>query len=165
MTGPERKACVSVHPFPDLEQMSDDELETALAAAEEQEAACSQHRRMVHGRIDMLRPALVQRLKLDLAEGRTPTTGGPGRSIYQGKGADVDLDDLDLGPMPAVEEVSTDELRALIRELEIRDDDISLLRRFLQGKVDILRAERARRQRGEGGVGPDDLGQILGGRG
>ncbi len=66
--------------------------------------------------------------------------------------------------MPDVQALSTDELRTMIRELEREEDDVSLRRRFLQGKIDILRTERARRQRGGPHVGPDDLGAILGGR-
>jgi hypothetical protein len=154
-----------VDPFPDLDRMSDDELASALAAVEEEETACSLQRKMLHGRIDMLRPALVARLKAEVAAGNAPRPAGPGRSIYHGVDPDLVVDDPDLGPMPDVEALSTDELRALIRELESREDDVSLRRRVLQGKVDILRAERARRQRGEAGVGPDDLGSILGGHG
>ena len=43
------------------------------------------------------------------------------------------------------------------------EDDVSLQRRILQGKVDILRAERERRQGGGPSLGLDDLGPILGG--
>ena len=152
-------------PFPDLHEMSDDELASTLANLEEEESACSLHRRMLHGRIDLLRPALVERLRVEVAAGHTPAaTGPPGRQLYAGTGGEGGRLD-DLGPMPDVDTLSTDELRALIRDLEAQEDDVSLRRRFLQGAVDILRAERARRQRGGPGVGPDDLGSILGGRG
>ncbi len=88
MTGPERKA--RVDPFPDLDHMSDDELARALADLEEEETACSLHRKMLHGRIDMLRPALVERLKRDVAEGRPLAPTGPGRAIYHGTGVELD---------------------------------------------------------------------------
>ncbi len=154
-----------VDPFPDLNGMSDDELEGALATLEAEETACSLQRRMLHGRIDLLRPVLVERLRDELAAGSVSsiTVGEPEDPLYRGTGLE-DAGADDLGPMPDVPTLSTDELRALIHELERKEDDVSLRRRFLQGKVDILRTERARRQRGGPHVGPDDLGEILGGR-
>jgi len=58
--------------------------------------------------------------------------------------------------------LSDDELRSAILELEHEEDDISLHRRVLHGRIDILRAERERRRRGHH-VDPKDLGTILGG--
>ena len=51
----------------------------------------------------------------------------------------------------------------MILELEREEDDISLHRRVLHGRIDILRAERERRRRGGLHVEPNDLGPILGG--
>lgn len=158
--GPKRKA--RVDPFPDLQHMSDDQLDAALATLDEEETACSLRRRMLHGRIDLLKPVLVVRLRDDLAAGTLHESSGDPRSrIYSGEGLDA-LGDDELGPMPETDAMSTDELRAMIRELERTEDDVSLKRRFLQGKIDILRAERALRQRGGPRVGPSDLGEILG---
>ena len=56
-----------------------------------------------------------------------------------------------------------EEFRATILELEREEDDISLHRRVLHGRIDILRAERERRRRGGLHVEPTDLGPILGG--
>ena len=50
----------------------------------------------------------------------------------------------------------------MIIALEREEDDISLRRRMLHGRIDILRAERERRRRGLH-VDPADLGPILGG--
>ena len=50
----------------------------------------------------------------------------------------------------------------MIVELEREEDDISLRRRVLHDRIDILRAERERRRRGLH-VEPNDLGPILGG--
>ena len=150
-------------PFPDLDHLSDEELDAALAALEEEETACSLHRRMLHGRIDLLKPVLIERFKADVAAGTGPEPAGePRPRIYAGAGLDTIGDD-ELGPMPDVDNLSTHALRTMIRELERTEDDVSLKRRFLQGKVDILRAERARRQRGGPTVGLPDLGEILGG--
>jgi hypothetical protein len=153
-----------VDPFPDLHHLSDEELDASLAALEQEETACSLQRRMLHGRIDLLRPVLVNRLRDELASGNIPGSpeGQPGRQLYDGHG--LDAPDDELGPMPDVDAMTTDELRSTVRELERTEDDVSLRRRFLQGKVDILRAERARRQRGGPGVSAEDLGEILGGR-
>jgi RsiG-like len=59
--------------------------------------------------------------------------------------------------------LSDDELREQIMELEREEDDISLRRRMLHGRIDMLRAERERRRRGLH-LGPDELGPILGGK-
>lgn len=149
-------------PFPDLHELSDEELSAALGRLEDEESACSLRRRMLHGRIDLLRPVLVERLRVEVAAGNPLAPAGePGRRLYAGDGLD-DLTSDELGPMPEVETMSTDELRLLIRALERTEDDVSLQRRFLQGKIDMLRTERARRQRGGPDIGPDDLGEILG---
>jgi hypothetical protein len=119
---------------------------------------------MLHGRIDQLRPVLVERFEQLVAAGGELRVdpGSGGRDIYTGTG-DPDALEGDLGPMPDTDAMSTDELRAAIRQLEHVEDDVSLQRRILQGKIDILRAERERRRGGGPSVGPEDLGGILGG--
>ncbi|MGL6279332.1 MAG: hypothetical protein ACRC50_07230 [Gaiella sp.] len=153
-------------PFPDLNEMSDQELDAAIAGLEQHEHDISLRRRMLHGRIDLLRPVLVARLEeLVIAGGVQPVDADPvveGRKLYDGTGAEDVLDD-DLGPIPDADALSTEELREAIRQLERVEDDVSLQRRMIQGKLDILRAERERRSRGGPSIGPDDLGAILGG--
>lgn len=151
-------------PFPDLTELSDDDLDAAIAALEEAETAVSLRRRLLHGRIDLLRPTLVARLEQLVAAGGVPPIEpeGAGRGLYAGSGDESALE-VELGAIPDVDALSTDELRAMIRRLERIEDDVSLERRILQGKIDILRAERARRRAGGPSVGPDDLGAILGG--
>ena len=152
-------------PFPDLQHMSDEELDASLRALGEEETACSLQRRMLHGRIDLLKPVLVQRLHEAVLAGSLPEASGEPRSrLYAGEGLDAGGDD-DLGPMPDTDALTTDELRLMIRRLESMEDDVSLKRRFLQGKLDILSAERARRRQGAPAVGLGDLGEILGGHG
>ena len=56
--------------------------------------------------------------------------------------------------------LSDDELRALIRQLEREEDDISLRRRFLHGQIEILRAARYARLR-DGSVDVSDLARVL----
>ena len=55
------------------------------------------------------------------------------------------------------------EVRQLRTEAEQEEVDLSYLRRMIQGRLDILRAERERRRRGGRHVEPTDLGPILGG--
>lgn len=154
-----------MEPFPDLSTLSDDQLAAALRECEEEEAAISYRRRMLHGRIDLLRGELVARLRRQVDEGsfETATEGLGARALFEGTG-DVP-EEHELEPIPDMETLSTDDLRVSIRECEREEDDISLRRRVLHGQIDILRAERARRLRGdEAGIEPDDLASILTGK-
>jgi hypothetical protein len=76
-----------------------------------------------------------------------------------------------LGPLPDLASLSDDDLKDLIRQLEDQEKEISYQRRLLQGRIDILRAERtARLQRSvEKGEAPiadvDTLTDILSSKG
>lgn len=76
-----------------------------------------------------------------------------------------------MEPLPDLGTLSDDELKKLIERLEAEENEISYRRRLLQGRVDILRAERnARLKRGvEGGtaeaVDIDRLADILAAKG
>lgn len=150
-------------PLPDLTTLSDEGLVSLLEERAAEEDAISKRRRLLHGRIDLLRHERTARLKAQLDAGETdfsaPSTLD--RPLYAGSG-EVPADD-ELGPLPDLATISDDELRGLIGALEQEEDDISLGRRFLQGQVDILRAERALRARGGAHehVAPGDLGGIL----
>jgi hypothetical protein len=52
-----------VEPFPDLDAMSDSELKQLIDELTEEEQEISYRRRLLHGRIDMLRTELVARLQ------------------------------------------------------------------------------------------------------
>jgi hypothetical protein len=52
-----------VEPFPDLDAMSDAELKQLIDDLTEEEHEISYRRRLLHGRIDMLRTELVARLQ------------------------------------------------------------------------------------------------------
>jgi hypothetical protein len=159
---PDERCSTNVDALPDLATLSDDELERLLRATEEEEEAISVRRRVLHGRIDALRHERVNRLR-DSVEAGTLDLPAPAvleRPIFEGTG-DVPVEHpVDAGPEPA--SLGDDELRAAIVELEREEDDISLRRRMLHGRIDILRAERERRRRGLH-VDPADLGPILGG--
>jgi RsiG-like len=155
---------VTTDPLPDLTTLSDDDLERLLRDAESEEEGISLRRRELHGAIDRLREERVVRLRMQ-AEAGTLDVGVPSppsleRSIFEGTG---ELPDA-APEHPAVDpgSLSDDDLRAKVIGLEREEDDLSLRRRMLHGRIDILRAERERRRRGLH-VDPADLGPILGG--
>ena len=149
--------------LPDLQSLSDTELSALLTQIEEGEDAISRRRRVLHGRIDLLRAERTERLKAQVAAGSfevQPLTSFE-RPLYEGTGtlpAEVDLE-----PLPDLASLDDAALWAEIRRLEQEEDDISLNRRVMHGQIDIIRAERAKRARSGGHVDADDLGSILGG--
>ena len=80
--------------FPDLGSMSDQDLKDQIEALTEQEREVSYRRRVLHGKIDIMRAELVNRLKAKREAGDPTITG-----------ADVQqLTDILLGKVPAVPE-------------------------------------------------------------
>ena len=57
-----RKA-VPLEPLPDFGALTDDELKTLIGDLEQQEREVSYERRLLHGKIDILRAELVARLQ------------------------------------------------------------------------------------------------------
>jgi hypothetical protein len=151
-----------VDALPDLATLSDDDLERLLRSTEDDEDAISRRRRLLHERIDALRGERVTRLRGHVEAGTLdlPSPAALERSIFEGTGEvpgeTLSRDDPEPGAL------SDEELRSAILALEREEDDISLRRRILHGRIDILRAERERRRRGLH-VDPADLGPILGG--
>jgi RsiG-like len=154
-----------VEPFPDLSSLTDEALEELLRRLEREEDAVSGRRRLLHERIDLLRAARTERLRAQVEAGgvELPVPEALERPLYAGSGEP--LGDGELPAMPDLATLGDDDLRTAVRALEHEEDDISLRRRFLQGQVDILRAERAKRARSHGAehVGTGELGAILGG--
>ncbi len=149
--------------LPDLLSLSDAELSSLLTRIEEGEEAISRRRRVLHGRIDILRAERTERLRAHVADGTFEAKSPPTleRSIYEGTG-DVPAD-AELTPLPDLAEMDDAALWAAIRLLEQEEDDISLNRRVMHGQIDIIRAERTTRARGGEHVDAGDLGSILGG--
>jgi hypothetical protein len=130
-------------PFPDLETLSDDEKDALIAGLEREEEAVSYRRRLLHGRIDLLRKEYEERVKLHLAEGRELPELAPSdleRPLFEGTGELPE--DEGLEPMPDLTTLDDEALRAMIHELEVAEDDVSLHRREVQGRLDLLRAAR-----------------------
>ena len=150
--------------LPALDTLTDEDLERLLREAEDAEETVSVRRRALHGEIDALRAERVERLRNQVEAGTLDVTPADDatfdRPIFHGTGDDP----AEEHEHPAADAggLSDDELRARIMEFEREEDDISLRRRMLHGRIDIFRAERERRRRGLH-VDPGDLGPILGG--
>ncbi len=155
---------MTTDPLPDFTSLSDEDLERLLRDAESEEEGVSTRRRELHDQIDGLRGERVVRLRRQAEAGTldVPPPASPAleRPIFEGTG---DVPD-EAPEHPAVDptSLSDDELRAAVVGLEHEEDDLSLRRRMLHGRIDILRAERERRRRGLH-LDPSDLGPILGG--
>jgi hypothetical protein len=61
--------------FPDIGSMSDEELKELIDELTDEERKVSFRRRLLHGRIDILRAELVNRLKAKREEGESALTG------------------------------------------------------------------------------------------
>jgi hypothetical protein len=84
-----------VEPHPDLTTLSDDELRTMIRELEQEEDEVSYRRRMLHGRIDILRAELVARLREQLSAGEAELANVQRLSaILAGKVAPPDDDGL-----------------------------------------------------------------------
>ena len=64
-----------------------------------------------------------------------------------------------MEPLPDLASLSDDDLKSLIEKLESEEDEVSYRRRLLQGRIDILRAERTARLKGAG-VGDVDVDRL-----
>jgi hypothetical protein len=69
-------------------------------------------------------------------------------------------------PLPDLGTLSDDDLKSLIDKLTDEENDVSFRRRLLQGRIDILRAERTARLKGKGvtDVDVEKLTDILSSR-
>jgi hypothetical protein len=133
-----------VEPFPDIASLTPEELDTLIASLEAEEDAVSYRRRLLHGRIDLLRKEHEQRVKAHVDGGDPLPTLEPSdleRPLFEGTG-DIPPEH-ELEPLPELGSLTDDELRATIHALEVEEDDVSLNRRNIQGRLDMLRAARA----------------------
>jgi hypothetical protein len=83
--------------FPDLEALSEQELKDLIHELTEEEQEVSYRRRILHGKIDILRAELVNRLRGRHEEGEPVISGADVQQLTEilaGRGipADVDID-------------------------------------------------------------------------
>lgn len=123
-----------MEPFPDFGTLSDEDLKRQIDELKHEETEISFERRMLQGRIDILR------------------SGG-------GEGADVEMLTKILSGKARVEESElSDEARAQLEDLRSQETDISFRRRMLHGRIDLLRTELvARLQKSHGRGVLDDV--------
>jgi hypothetical protein len=79
--------------FPDIGSMNDQELKDVIAALTQEEREVSYRRRILHGRIDILRAELVNRLRTKRERGDALITGDDVQKltdILSGKVPDAD---------------------------------------------------------------------------
>jgi hypothetical protein len=63
-------------------------------------------------------------------------------------------------PLPDLSTLTDDDLRAMIRDLEQEEDEVSFRRRVLHGRIDILRAELVARLREQVSAGEAKLADV-----
>jgi hypothetical protein len=130
--------------------MDSDALKRLIAELQAAENELSYERRLLHGKIDMLRAERTSRLKQkpddELAqlgdERLNEALGGKPPPSRRGERVEDAFPDLAT--------LSDSDLDKLIARLEAQENEISYRRRLLQGRLDILRA----------GAKGDDLGQL-----
>ena len=71
-----------------------------------------------------------------------------------------------MDSLPDLATLSDTDLKTLIETLELEENEVSFRRRMLQGRIDILRAERTARLKGKGvsDVDVEKLTDILSSR-
>ncbi len=159
---------------PEVSQLGDEELRERIREARREEDRVSYERRILHGRIDVVRGEIKARIDrvrgtgspgdgLDALLARLTdvlTHQGPppleaelaelGQSLEAGE-TSVDLPD---GELPELAELDDTELTAVVRALVRRERDVSDRRNDLHKVIDRLRTEHvARLQRQYGGEG------------
>jgi hypothetical protein len=139
-----------VEGFPDLAALGDAELKGLIDELSKEEDTVSFERRVLQGRIDILRAGGVGAGAADDAALADAIT-----AALTGKAATAEL---------------SPEAAAELAELEQQEQEISFRRRMLHGRIDILRAELVARLQRSGGesildeVDVERLSTILGGK-
>jgi hypothetical protein len=65
-----------------------------------------------------------------------------------------------MEPLPDLASLSDEDLKQLIEDLEREESEVSYRRRLLQGRIDILRAERTARLRKSVAAGESPLADV-----
>jgi hypothetical protein len=161
--------------------MSDTELKGLIGELATNEQDISYNRRILHGKIDLLRAELVNRLRSRHEEGKEAITDAdvaqltdlitaaaaedtaPGAQLAEAE--EISTGSLKMETFPDLGTLTDPELKDLIRTLTDEEREISYQRRILHGKIDILRAElvnrmRTQREEGEATITGEDIEQL-----
>lgn len=161
-----------------LDDRSTAEVRTLRAECEDAEEGISYARRLLQGRLDILRAELVRRE--EKGDGEATTLLGDLASILShdqhgtmnpmqaratrlrvppaAEHHERELDRIvDESQLARLHELPVDELAAIVDRLSAHERELSELRRQLFGRIDALRAELARRYKD----GRADVSQIL----
>lgn len=148
----------------ELEVLPTPELRGRKAECEEYEAELSYARRLLQGKLDILRHKLSERAKGGdsgieemlktlpkiLAEGTTPTIGRLPRILLP-RNAENQRREIERlasdSTLARIEELSAEELGAIVERLAVAEKEISQRRRRVQEVMDALSADLVRRYR------------------
>jgi hypothetical protein len=157
----------------DLQARSTAEVRSMRAETQEEEALLSYERRMLHGRLAILKKELERRANggdvgslIDLLPSilSDQDQRGPSRGSFPGADPNLDfahphrrvtklVSDDTIANLPALDEA---EIRRIIGELEAAEHDVSTQRRPLLDVLDALNKELARRYQ-SGEADPSDV--------
>ena len=165
----------------DIGSMSDTELKSLIGELATSEQDISYNRRILHGKIDLLRAELVNRLRSRHEEGKEAITdadvaqltdlitaaadGDTAPGAQFADAAAMSKGEIQMDTFPDLGTLTDPELKDLIRTLTDDEREISYQRRILHGKIDILRAElvnrmRTQREEGEATITGEDIEQL-----
>lgn len=166
----------------DIGSMSDTELKGLIGELAAGEQEISYNRRILHGKIDLLRAELVNRLRerhtagtesisdADVTKLTDLMTSGSGWDATELATGDEPVNpskkgDTKMDSFPDLGSLNDAELKEVIRSLTEEEREISYKRRILHGKIDILRAElvnrmRTQREEGEATITGEDIEQL-----
>lgn len=167
----------------DPQAMDDEQLRSRIREIRSAEEAVSYERRMLHGRIDVLRSEILARIAGRSGEGASQTETAAHASlldrltdVLSHKGpppVDEELDRLgaddhrvsavgDVDELPELSGLSDDELAAYVHALSRRERIVSDRRQVLHQEIEGLRAEHvARLRRQYADVGPGAGGPAV----
>lgn len=166
----------------DIGSMSDTELKGLIGELAAGEQEISYNRRILHGKIDLLRAELVNRLRERHTAGTEAITDADVAKLtdLMTSGSSLDSAELATGDevknsskkgdtkmdsFPDLGSLDDGQLKEVIRTLTEDEREISYKRRILHGKIDILRAElvnrmRMQREEGEATITGEDIDQL-----
>ena len=167
----------------DIGSMSDAELKNLIGELASTEQDISYGRRILHGKIDLLRAELVNRLRARHDAGQESITDADVAKLTdliaaaaEGDSPGGELaeatDDTSsakaatkMDSFPDLGALDDPQLKEMIRTLTDEEREISYQRRILHGKIDILRAElvnrmRTQREEGEATITGEDIEQL-----